>query len=161
MEEEKEIVWLPKSLAKKLKDNTEKSMEEELILKYIDDSKKDIGYSLESLDEDVLRFKASMIRAKNAFKEAKDEQLEANYKLWEDYDKDLSVVREKMDSLKNLIKPVREEVENLNEEINKIRVWDIKELLDTLGTISSILSYDNEQSRVIKYLFENYKPKAN
>src|SRR5688572_20798439 len=92
--EEKEIVWLPKSLAEKVKQITDGKLLELEILKYAEESKSSLRQDIESIEEDVLQYRAFMVKAKNAFKEAKDEQLDASYALWEKFEDDLKGLRD-------------------------------------------------------------------
>jgi chromosome segregation ATPase len=157
LNEEKEIVWLPKSIANQIKDLNDKKMEEEIILKYIDESRSDIKNSLESLDDDLLQYRALMVKTRNAFKEAKEEQLQANYELWENFDKEMPSLQEKIDKVKKAIEPVSNQIKELNEALGDIRSYELKDLLEVIKGISQYLGYDNNAGKILKFLVKNYK----
>jgi len=157
LSEEKEIVWLPKSIASQIKDLNDKKMEEEIILKYIDESRSDIKHFLENLDDDLLQYRALMVKTRNAFKEAKEEQLQANYELWENFDKEMPSLQEKIDKVKKAIEPVSNQIKELNEALGNIRSYELKELLEVIKGISQYLGYDNNAGKILKFLVKNYK----
>lgn len=153
--EEKELVWLPKSLAERIKGFTDNSEYEAAIVKYIEESKADFKINIESIEEDVLQYKAFMIKAKNAFREAKEEQLNASYELWDKFDGDLSKVRDYVSRVRKEIEPLKKDIEQLNSEISKISKWEIEGLLKLLQEINGQMY--GETANMIKFLFDNYK----
>jgi archaellum component FlaC len=155
--DENEIVWLPKKLAEQVKEVTDEKRKELLILRFIEDSKIDLQASLESLDEDVVRYKGSMIRARKAFEEAKNEQLNANYELWKKFDAELPSVEAKVQTLTKKLHPLKKELEEIKELMNGIRDYDIKLLLELVKNLHSYLNYDSDTSKILRFLFENYK----
>lgn len=155
--EEKELVWLPKSVAKQVQEVIEEKAKETVILRFIEDSKRDIQICLESLDEDVIRYKGAMIRARKAFEEAKNEQLTANYEMWEAFQKELPNVETKIQKMKEKILPLKKELDEIKTLIDGVRTWDIEELLKSVESVSRHLSYDGDTGKLLKFLFENYK----
>ena len=155
--EEKEFVYLPKSLAKKIKGLENGRVFELLVLEYFEKSKSEIKSGLESLDDDVVRYQASMIKAKQTFEDAKNKQIKDSYETWEKLDKELPNIKKKGEDLVDALDPVTKKLEEIKVLYNQINQWEIKDLLETLKAISDILSYDNEKSNMIKFLFENYK----
>lgn len=75
MSSEREIVWLPKSLAIKVKEVDDVKAIEELILNHVAECKGTLAAEVDNMDDDIIQFRAHMIRAKNAFVEAKDVHL--------------------------------------------------------------------------------------
>lgn len=160
MENKKYIsLYLPEKLADKIESIKDDSLKEEEIMKFFDRSKEEIKSQLECLEEDVIRYKGLMISARNSFKEAKNEELNANYELWEKFDKDLSTVREKVGNIKNELIPLKKELQEVNNLIGTIQDWKLKDFLKTLSEINEILSYDNNKNRMIKFLMDNFKVK--
>jgi len=80
--EEREFVYVPKSLAKKIKELEDGKVKEDLILEYLDKSRKEVKANLETLEDDVIQYQGIMIKAKQTFEKAKNEQLTASYDLW-------------------------------------------------------------------------------
>lgn len=153
--EQKELVWLPASLAKRIKDIQDTKYLENEIVKYTEETKRNFKTEIECIDEDVLQYKAFMIKAKNAFKDAKDEHLNASYELWEKYETDLTKVRQYVNTVNLAIEPLKKElndVKNLMQEIDK---YGIKDLLELIKEVNS--HYYGETANMLKFLFDNYK----
>jgi hypothetical protein len=158
MEEKKELVWLPKLLADKILAYQEKGEDyQEMIDKYIKDIK---GYLLEdikAMDDEMLVYQASMVKAKNKFKEVKEEQLNGFYSLWEKFEEDVSKFRDfTTNSIKEL-EPLKESLKEINNLIDKISTWQVNDFLETLQKINTIIDSENKTSEMVKFLFNNYK----
>lgn len=160
MEEEKEFVYLPKSLAEKVKDLNEGRIKEEIILDYIKRSKDYIKSDVESLDEEVTMYAGSLIKAKNAFKKAKEEQLGEMYEMWEGFDKEFAGIKTKINSVVDLLKPLKEGFNDIKTQMDSVNKWDIESFLKIIKDISSYLNYDNETGKVLRFMFKNYKKKV-
>lgn len=159
--EEKELVWLPVSLVKKLKRTQDKGEQETLILKYIDESERDIQYSIESLEDEVVRYKGAMLKARKAFEEAKNEQLGANYAMWEKFEEELPSLEKKIETVKDLVAPVANQIEDLEKTLEKLQTYRIEDLLKLIENINRELCYDSNTSKILKFLVKEYKPEAN
>lgn len=155
--EETEYVSVPKSLAQKIKGVKETKVLEEEIRKYIEESKRDLRVNIESLDDDVLMYKASMVKAKNAFEQAKTEQLDASYAMWEKFDEELGQIRKKVAATKDAILPLKQELDDLNKKMASIRTWDLEKILELLKQISYYVDTESDSGKILKFLFENYK----
>ncbi len=155
--EEREIVWLPKSLAKKVKDNTDEKLVEQEILKYLDDSRKDVRRSLEILEEDVVSYRALMVKARQSFEKAKNEQLDASYKLWEKFDKEMPKLSEKIKTLEEKLSPVKETVDGLEESLKNMSTYRIKDLVELIEKLDSILTAGGETGKMVRFLLKEYK----
>lgn len=149
-EEEKDLVWLPKSLCKKIKEleDTDK-----FILDYIEESKKDIKLNIDSLDDEVLVYKGLMAKARTAFQEAKTEALEANYATWESFDKESKNISSKAIALKDSLGPLTQELEKINGLIDKVRTHRIDELISTIEKFNSLYGQNKE---VFEFLLNNF-----
>ncbi len=156
-DEVKELAWLPSSLVKKLKKLDDKGEQEKLILKYIEDSKRDVQYSIEELEDGVIRYKGAMLKARKAFEDAKNEQLGANYAMWEKFDEELPNISDKVATIQKVVSPLQKQVEDLSETLEKIQTYRIEDLLKLIEKIGEHLSYDNNTSKILKFLVKEYK----
>jgi DNA repair ATPase RecN len=158
--EKEELVYffgrMPKKLADKLnalKDG--KEMEKE-IDGFIRESKLDMRASLESLDDAVLQYKASMVKARAAFREAKDEQLTASYQLWEKYEDDLKGITAYIDKIKTVTAPLKRDLEELRAHMQSINTWAAKDFLSILEKIDG--SWGNGSVReALTFLFQHFR----
>ena len=149
--ESKELAWLPESLAKKLKRLSDKGEQEKMILDYISQSERDLEYSIESLEDDVVRYKGAMLKARRAFEEAKNEQLEANYTMWESFDKELPSVETKVEKLTAKIDPLVQKTIELNELLDKLSTYRIDNFLETLQKVERLMN-DRELMDIVEKL---------
>ena len=157
--ENKELVWLPKELAKKIQainDPTSKLCEE-LIDKYLDDSRREVKSNLEALEEDVLSYRVLMVRAKNAFKEAKEEQIASSYDLWEKFEEEAPLIKDKVDTVIKELRPLKEDLHDIKELLSGINMIGIERLLEVVRAISGHVDSEGNTGKMLKFLFENYR----
>ena len=158
---DKELIWVEKEFAEKyiiLESEKNKNEErikalDEYIEKIKDASKQDFKANLESLEEDVAIYTGLMLKVKQAFGKAKEEQLNASYELWENFDKELPRINEKINKILEQIKPLEEKINTINTISEKIRTWNIDRLSESLIKISNLY---NQDDKLIKFLLENY-----
>lgn len=129
-----------------------------IINEFIDSTKRSYRLDYQSLQEDVLMYKALMLETKKAFKEASEEHVKGCYELWENFEKEISGLKGKTSSLVKVLAPVKEEIKTIKQNLDSVSLWQIKELLEIIERIS-MLSSDN--SDIIKFLLNNYKKETN
>ena len=151
---EKEYIYVPKKLVEMVKSVTEPEEYERTIIKYMEEVKGDLRLNIESLDEDVTLFKAFMIEAKKRFKEAKEAQLKESYELWGSYEQELGVIRNRVDSFKNELMPLIEDLKEINSLFSQIKTYDISKLCDVIERYSS-LSKDNKE--MMDFLIKEFR----
>lgn len=150
----KDLVWLPKELCEKIKRVESDGELENLVMQHIKESKFNINNELENLDENILQYRGLMIKSRNEFKKAKEEELDSYYTLWEKYEEDINGIKEKVNEIKNFLSPLKKELKEVEELMNKIRIYDFKELNEVLRIFSSLYG---ENKKILEFLFENYK----
>lgn len=153
-QEEKDIVWLPKSLAEKVKNVTDDKALEREILSYVEETGKYLRGDVEAMEEQIVVYKAQMIKARNAFKEAKDAELDAMYSLWEKYEEDLSKVKKLVAKGQEILKPLLDDMKQMQSLANSVDQWSINALLETIQKFATLYG---EQREVFSFLLENYK----
>lgn len=154
--EETELVWLPKRIVAQVKEVTDDNKKEAIILSYIKSMREDIECYINLLDEDVVRFKGLMITARREFEKTKNEEYNATYSLWENFEKELPKLKDKVQQIKDELKPLKNDVEELNRLLGSINMWSIQEFLKTIREISNCL--DNKNSmELIQFLINNFR----
>lgn len=150
--EEKELVWLPKSIVTKIKqlENSDNFIQE-----YLDDSKRDIKANFDTFDDEILGYRASMVKVKTEFNKAADEAIKANYQVWLDFDKKRASLRAQVDQCVAELKPLTEEVEKLNGLLKQVHTWDIERFLEMLNRVQGHLY--GEERNILEFLIKNYK----
>lgn len=150
--EEKELVWLPKKIAKQVKELEDPNS---FVLQYIANSKKDIQLGFEYLDDSIIQYKGSMVKYKKEFDEAYQVAIEANTKIWEKHEEKRKLIKADAEALKEDLEPLLETLKEINSLLSKVNSYQIEKLLDIVSKISC--SLNGEQGKMIKFLVQNYK----
>jgi len=153
-EEKKDLVWLPESLVKKVKEVQDVKAIEAEILKYVEQTKNSLKLDTEAMDEQIVVYRAYMIKARNAFEQAKNEELDAFYAIWEKYDTDCSKIRTQVEKAKNELKPLLDELKEVRKEIQSVETWGFERLGEAIQKLSSLYGENRE---MFMFLVKNYK----
>ena len=162
MKEKTELIWVSKEFAEKFKKMTDENATIEQQNKALDDYlesicvqvKKDFKENLESLDEDAAIFTGLMLKVKQAFGKAKDEHLAASYELWEKFENEIPSVNKKIGVILDTLKPLKDELKEINDLIGKIKTYDIDEFTSSLDLLSSAYG---KQKEMVEFLVKNFK----
>jgi len=154
VEDMEAIGILEESQAKKLEALKEGDLEN-FIFEYIQQSKRELSIQLDEMDEDIIQYKAAMIDARKKFKAAKEEMLEANWAMWEEFDEQKKSIRSKAEEVVEELKPLTGELSKISLMMNSIKQWEIERFLKMLNAIGEHLYGENKN--IIEFLVKNYK----
>lgn len=162
MRDNQELIWVDKDIAERYKelqgDNSKREEQIKIINDYIEGvcnkSKMEFKANLESLDEDVAIYTGLMLKVKQAFEKAKNEQLTASYDLWDKFNEEIPNVTEKIKEITNTINPLREQLDEINSLIRKIDTYDMEKLTNAVKELSSLYGTNKE---MIEFLVKNFK----
>jgi DNA repair exonuclease SbcCD ATPase subunit len=152
--EKRDIVWVPEHIAKKYNNMENSKKQLEFIDNYLNESTKDLQLDLESFEDSVIQYRGLMLKAKDSFRKAKDEELQAHYDLWENFEKEIPLVSKKINSIIDLLKPLKDDLNEINELLQKFDKYGFDRFLETLQSIRSIYG---ESKDMIEFLMLNYK----
>lgn len=164
MADNEELIWVDKEFAKRYNEiKTDKSKRDEQV-KVLNDyietikesSKKEFKANLESLEEDVAIYTGLMLKVKQAFNKAKDEQLLASYELWEKFDKEIPSIKAKTEKITQELKPLQHAVNELDELFSKVNAYQLKGVVDTIKELGNLYG---TQKQMIDFLVANFKVK--
>ena len=158
-EAKRELVWLPEALAKKVKDLEDKDLQYDIVSKYVDETKLDMKYAVEGIDEDVIVFKASMIRIRAEFKKVVAEQVADMEKLWETHDKKSSDIKKKVETLVADLTPITEELKEIDTLLGKISTYNIDKLIDSFRGLQNLYGKEKEMFQFVVNHFGEKKCK--
>jgi predicted nuclease with TOPRIM domain len=152
---EKDLVWLPKDLADKVKEFEDKEeLKNALVLEYIDKTKRDISQSIEMLDDDVLCYRGKLASYRNALKEAYSEEYDKTYEAWED-------AQNKLKDFDIMILPLKQSLQSLSSDVVDIasRINNMQKSFESFNTyhferITAFLKAWNEQPEDVKEMFK-------
>lgn len=157
MPEGQEFIWVSKEFAdqyKQIESIEEKHKVFEEYLKTVtESSRKEFKANLENLDEDVAIYTGLMLKVKQAFEKAKNEQLSASYALWEKFDTELPSTKQKVDKLIEVLKPLSEKLNELNKTLKSIETYDIDRLIGVVEKLSSLYGTNKE---MVEFLIKNF-----
>ena len=163
---DKELIWVEKEFAVKYQElEKEESKNAERIKafeEYMDKleakSKSDFKANFESLEEDVAIYTGLMLKVKQAFEKAKNEQLDASYALWEKFESEIPNIKQKTQKIIDELRPLQEELKKTSDLLAKIDTYDMERVIETIGKLSSLYG---ESKNMVEFLVNNYtKPNA-
>ena len=119
--EEKDLVWLPKSVADKVKQIETVEEADSMIQEYIKTKRQDFIRELENLDDDVLTFKGVCLRHRQELKKVYVEQADLLDKLWEDCGDMGSKIHKHAVAMAAELAPLTAEVKSLKSSIEEVK----------------------------------------
>lgn len=126
-----------------------KEIEEEILLKYINEQKIDIKASIESLDDDIIKFKAVAITHKNELKKVYDEQYEKLENLYDNIYKKKDEIKYKVDSAKIELQSLDSFIRDIDTSLGRLNTYKIDELLKVVNKVSSMSA---KEKRIMNFL---------
>ena len=119
--EEKDLVWLPKSVADKVKQIETVEEADRLIQEYIQLKRESFKHELDNLDDDVLIFKGACLKHRTELKKVYNEQSDLLDKLWEDCGDMGSKIHRHAAALAAELEPLTAEVKSLKSSIEEVK----------------------------------------
>ncbi len=122
---------------------------------YIEESKRDLKVSMDYMDDEIIEYKAAMINARKKFKEAKEEMLEANYAMWEEFDNQKKNIQSKAEEMVKELGPLKGELNRIAILMHGIDTFKIERFLEILEKIKNHLY--GEDRNILEFLLKNYQ----
>lgn len=162
MAEGQELIWVDKEFAAKVKMlETEKATREqqlkvfdEYIEKVNGTIRRDFQSNIEAIEEDAAIFTGLMLKTRQAFEKAKNEQLVGTEEIWENIEKEIPSMREKTQKLIDTLKPLKDELNEINGLLGKISTYNIDKLGQSVALLGNLHSKNRE---MIEFLMLNFK----
>jgi len=158
MTEEKDLVWLPKSIADKVKQLETVEAADKLIQEYIKTKRQDFIRELENLDDDVLIFKGVCLKHRQELKKVYVEQSELLDRLWEDCGDMGSKIHRHAVALAAELTPLTAEVKNLKASIEEVKRLigqaDFYPQQTFVSTVESIARMDDKTKGLLRGLLD-------
>jgi septal ring factor EnvC (AmiA/AmiB activator) len=150
----KRYIYVPTELADKIEQADDIAVMSAAVDEYLKDSVKDIGEMLGVLDEEVQVYKGLMAKARVEFRKASQEQIEQSYATWEEVDKQRPRVQAKVKELVNDLKPLTDELNEINNLLNSM---DLSRVERTLKLLNELQYAPDETKKMLVFLVANYK----
>ena len=143
----KELIWVPKEIKEVLEKMDSDNEKLRIVDEYINNRKIDITYSIEALDDDLLRFKAFSLKYKTELQKVYQEQNDKLEKLFEDCGDIQSKMHLKIEETKNKLDPIVSKIKSINETLDKVNTYKIEKVIELIEKF-------NRMSEEDKRLFE-------
>lgn len=154
---DKELVWVEKEQAEKFNaiTNDESRYEafEEYIKRLSDESRREFKANFENLEEDVAIYTGLMLKVKQSFEKAKNEQLNASYAMWDGFEKEIPSIRKKTEEIMLALEPVENKLKNINDLMGKVRTFELDRVIESIEKISNLYG---TQKEMIDFLISNF-----
>jgi predicted nucleic acid-binding Zn-ribbon protein len=144
---DKELIWVSKEV-KAIYENLDSDQEKlRIIEETIKSRKEDITYTIESLDDDLLRFKAFALKYKTELQKVYEEQNNQLEKLFEDIGGMQDNIYLKIEQAKKQLNPITDKVKEINKTLDNVNTYKIERLIELIEKF-------NRMSEENKMLFE-------
>jgi len=136
--EEKEIVWLPQSIAKKF--NALKSIEEMRVLTrdVIERKRLDMTTEDRNLEDDVLRFKAFCLAHRSELSKVYNEECDLIEQMWEELSGKADATRSKIKGMAKEVNDFSRSVGDLKKQLGSLEVYQAERFLELANTVNNM-----------------------
>ena len=156
--EEKDLVWLPKSIAAKVKQIETVEDADNMIQEYIKTKRQDFTRELENLDDDVLTFKGVCLRHRQELKKVYDEQANVLDDLWIDCGDMGSKIHKHAVAMAAELAPLTAEVKSLKASIEEVKRLigqvDFYPQQTFIQTVESVARMDDKTKGLLRDLLD-------
>lgn len=130
MSEEKDLIWVPKSMKKLIDELESDNAKLNLVEKWIEQRKLNIKSDIESLDDDLLMFKAFALKYKKELESVFDEQDKQLEDLWNKCNDSCRESINKINKVKDELRNVVSQVDSVKKTLDGISTYKIEQLLN-------------------------------
>jgi len=147
MSEQKELIWVSKDI-KVIFESLDSDHEKlRIVDELIKDRKLGITQDIESLDDDLLRFKAFSLKYKTELQKVYEDQNDKLGKLFEDIGDISSKMYLKIEETKNKLNPITDKIKEVNKTLESLNTYKIERVIELIDKF-------NRMSEEDKRLFE-------
>jgi len=147
MSDNKELIWVPREIKEVLEKMDSDNEKLRIVDEYINSRKVEITYTIEALDDDLLRFKAFSLKYKTELQKVYEEQNAKLEKLFEDIGGMQDNIYLKIEQAKKQLNPITDKIKEVNKTLDNINTYKIERLIELLEKF-------NRMSEEDKRLFE-------
>lgn len=148
-------MWVTPETAKLIEEADSEDTKEKMLADAAKNIKGIMQSEIDMLDDEIVKYKGMMADFKQKFREVKQTQFKQMEDIWVEYDKELSKIKGKMAKIEEAVAPVAKQTTELNNNLQKLKSYDLERLLELLESIDR--AYSGESRRVMDHLFKTYK----
>ena len=94
-----------------------------------------------------------MLKVKQAFEKAKNEQLTASYALWENFEKEMPSIHDNIENIVRVLDPLETRLNTINEKLGKIQSYNVDKLLETISKFDNLYGRSKE---MFEFVVKNF-----
>lgn len=152
-------LWVTPEDAKRIKDNQDNyTLQQTVINELFTKEKKWLETELVQMDDEVLKYRSSLLRIREEFGKAYQEHVKKQEDLWNDIHKSVPSFQSKVQSIVRELEPLSAEVSRIDKALEKVSTYRIKEMLEVVKLIESL---DSNKLAMFNSLVENFKINKN
>ena len=129
-------------------------MKEKIIKDYIESEKSFMKESLNDLSENEIKYKYSLIKIKDDFKNAQEAYVKELESLYDVANESQSQLKEKLEAPKEAILKMSKEVDDFKELLSKIPSYYINNISALLDVVERFNKMDNNSKEILAKLME-------
>jgi len=152
MSNDRELIWVDKDVAKKYMDLSTDTEKLKLVNDVIKERGLDITTDIESLNDDLLRFKAFALNYSTEFKKAYQEQTDKMEKFYETNGYIFDRISTQTRKLQSEVSKIGDEIKELNNQMDKIETYKIERLI---GLIEKFNGMSSEDKRIFELILKS------
>jgi len=142
--DDKELIWVTKEQAEIFQELGSDDKKKNFVDKLIADRKIDIESSIECLDDDLLRLKAFALTYKTELRKVYDEQDKALEELWASHDEKIYELKEKIKQLKPEFENVKNQINEVGKIMDGVSTYNIDKLLEVVHKVNYMSEADKK-----------------
>lgn len=125
-----------------------------IINQYFESEKNWIKSEMQQIDDNLLQYRALMLKTREAVKEAHKEHYDKINDFWDDISKSIPSFRQKVENINKELKPIVSELQQIKTLINDTSTYSLERIMLLVDKFSSMTEKDKEFFMV---LFEHSK----
>ena len=155
---EKTLIWVPKEFEERYKKVNDDNERIKILEEFLDKTRRDIKdeyeSSLKAMEEDALAYEGLALKTKQRFTEVKDAAITTAYSVWENYDKEVTQIKKKVQDITATLKPLVDELKKIEELTTKVNVSGVEKLSRAVTTMNDLQGQNKE---MFDFLIKNFK----
>lgn len=153
MSDKKELIWVTEEFKKEWDNLNSEEEQKKMFFKAIENKKLDVKHEIESLEEEVLIFKAIGLRYKSELEKVYNEQSSQLEKIWEEFNCGDKIYKQAL-QIKEDLKPIVETIRSINREFDNVSTYKIENLISVIEKFNSMTHSDKQ---LLTILLNNQK----
>jgi hypothetical protein len=157
MEQELDYISLrlPKKMAEQVRQmNDNYNLQLEVIKQYFDGEKSFIRTQFSEMDESVLSYRAYLLKIREAFAAAQNENNDKHNAIWEEIGKGVPSLKEKVGAIMKELLPLQNDIQIISKAVDQVSTYKLENMLKIVKEVRNMSA---EEVKMFTMLAENFK----